>query len=88
MDATKLTYAQVPGMPRSRFEGHAGNLVRGKVHGMPVGAMQGRVHLYEGHSPADVVFGARLMMALGARTLVVTNAAGGCGNGCRRATSW
>jgi purine-nucleoside phosphorylase len=81
VDPTKLAYEHVPGMPRSRVEGHAGNLVLGKVHGMPVVAMQGRVHLYEGHSPADVVFGARLMIALGARTLLVTNAAGGCGDG-------
>ena len=80
-DPLRLPYEHVPGMPRSRVEGHAGNLVLGKVHGLPVVAMQGRVHLYEGHSPADVVFGARLMIALGARTLVITNAAGGCGDG-------
>ncbi len=66
-------------MPVSRIVGHAGNLVIGEVRGMPVAAMQGRVHLYEGHSAADVVFGVRLMRLLCADTLVITNAAGGCG---------
>jgi purine-nucleoside phosphorylase len=78
-DRLALPYTHVPGMPQSRVVGHAGNLVLGTAHGMPVVAMQGRVHLYEGHSPRDVVFGARLMIALGARTLIITNAAGGCG---------
>ncbi|MCZ7681670.1 MAG: purine-nucleoside phosphorylase [Sandaracinaceae bacterium] len=76
---TVIPYDSIEGMPVSRIVGHAGNLVIGEVRGMPVAAMQGRVHLYEGHSAADVVFGVRLMRLLGADTLVITNAAGGCG---------
>lgn len=76
---TVIPYAEIEGMPVSNVVGHAGNLVLGEVRGMPVAAMQGRVHLYEGHRPADVVFGLRLMHLLGARTLIITNAAGGCG---------
>ncbi len=72
-----LSYAQIPGMSASRVQGHAGKLVLGKVGERSVVAMQGRVHLYEGHPEARVVFGVRLMLALGARTLIVTNAAGG-----------
>jgi purine-nucleoside phosphorylase len=80
-DRLAIPYAAIPGMPSSAVAGHAGNLVFGKVAGMPVVAMQGRVHLYEGHAPADVVFGVRLMRHLGAESLLITNAAGGCGEG-------
>ena len=75
--AVSLEFSAIPGMAVSAVEGHAGKLVLGSHAGVPVVAMQGRVHLYEGHSPDQVVFGARLMMALGARILVLTNAAGG-----------
>lgn len=75
--ATKIPYAEIPTMPVSAVVGHAGNLVVGRAEGVDVVAMQGRVHLYEGHSPADVVFGARLMIRMGARIVIVTNAAGG-----------
>jgi purine-nucleoside phosphorylase len=78
---TVIPFADIRGMPVSSVVGHAGNLVIGEVGGMPVVAMQGRVHLYEGHPPADVVFGVRLMALLGATTLFITNAAGGCGEG-------
>jgi purine-nucleoside phosphorylase len=80
-DRVVIPFADVPGMPRSHVEGHAGNLVLGAAHGMPVVAMQGRVHLYEGHPPEDVVFGLRLMIALGARYVLLTNAAGGVADG-------
>jgi len=76
-DATRIPYAEIPGMPQSRVAGHAGNLVLGEAEGVSVVAMQGRVHLYEGHSPQDAVFGARLMIALGAEQVMITNAAGG-----------
>lgn len=76
---TVVPYGSITGMPVSNIAGHAGNLVIGAVRGMPVAAMQGRVHLYEGHPAADVVFGVRLMRLLGAHTLIITNAAGGCG---------
>lgn len=72
-----IPYGEIPGMPQSGVAGHAGKLVSGTLEGASVVAMQGRTHLYEGHSPDDVVFGLRLMLAMGAKTLVVTNAAGG-----------
>ncbi len=74
-----IPYSEITGMPVSKVVGHAGNLVLGEASGMPVAAMQGRVHLYEGHPVADIVFGVRLMRQLGARTLIITNAAGGSG---------
>lgn len=80
-DKVSIPYAEIKGMPRSKVAGHAGNLVVGRAEGVPVVAMQGRVHLYEGHPARDVVFGARLMLALGADTIVITNAAGGLKEG-------
>lgn len=76
-DRRTIAYTELPGMCASTVVGHAGRMVQGTLGGRSVIAMQGRVHLYEGHSPAAVVFGVRLMLALGARTLIVTNAAGG-----------
>ena len=78
---TVIPYDSIPHMPTSKVVGHAGKLVVGEAAGMPVVAMQGRVHLYEGHPPADVVFGLRLMLRMGAEMVVITNAAGGCGEG-------
>ena len=80
-DRTVIGYGDIGSMPVSKIVGHAGNLVFGKVGALPVVAMQGRVHLYEGHPSVDIVFGVRLMRALGAETLLITNAAGGCGDG-------
>lgn len=80
-DPVVVPYDHIRGMPVSRIVGHAGNLVIGNAGTLPVVAMQGRVHLYEGHPPADVVFGVRLMKRLGAEALVITNAAGGSGDG-------
>ncbi len=74
-----VPFADVPGMAVSKVVGHAGNFVFGNVGDMHAVAMQGRVHLYEGHPVADVVFGIRLMISLGAKTIIITNAAGGCG---------
>ena len=75
--ATRIPYDDIPGMPVSGVAGHAGRLVVGRAEGVPCVAMQGRVHLYEGHDPSEVVFGLRLMMRLGAKVVIVTNAAGG-----------
>lgn len=75
--ATRIPFSDIPTMPVSRVVGHAGNLVIGRAEGLDVVAMQGRVHLYEGHPPSDVVFGARLMIRMGARIVIITNAAGG-----------
>jgi purine-nucleoside phosphorylase len=76
-DTCRVPYAQIDGMPRPAVEGHAGNFVFGTHAGRSVVAMQGRVHMYEGHSPEAVVLGVRLMVQLGVRTLIITNAAGG-----------
>lgn len=76
-----VPYADIHSMPVSKIVGHAGNLVLGAAAGVECVAMQGRVHLYEGHPSADIVFGVRLMKHLGADTLIITNAAGGCGDG-------
>ncbi|MEM7449704.1 MAG: purine-nucleoside phosphorylase [Myxococcota bacterium] len=72
-----IKYADIRGMPDSSVKGHAGNLILGELAGLPLVVMQGRVHLYEGHSAAKVVFGVRLMAKLGADILILTNAAGG-----------
>jgi purine-nucleoside phosphorylase len=76
-ERTVVPYARIRGMASSAVEGHAGNLVLGRAEGVPVAAMQGRVHLYEGHGPDAVVFGTRLLVHLGASAVIVTNAAGG-----------
>ena len=78
-DKVVVPYSEITGMPVSGVAGHAGNLVLGTAEGVPAVAMQGRVHLYEGHDPNDVVFGLRLMLRLGATHVVITNAAGGLG---------
>ncbi len=70
-------YGSIPGFCRSTAPGHAGRLVLGRLEGVPVAVMQGRHHLYEGYGPADVAFPVRVLAALGCRTLIVTNAAGG-----------
>jgi purine-nucleoside phosphorylase len=75
--ATALDFADIPHFPRSHVVGHAGRLVIGERAGARCVAMQGRVHMYEGHSAATVAFPARVLVALGARVLVITNAAGG-----------
>lgn len=75
--ATRIPYARIPNFPRSTAVGHAGQLVLGKSSGVVITAMQGRVHLYEGYSPADVVFPMRVLSRLGIRAVILTNAAGG-----------
>lgn len=79
-DRVVIPFGEITGMPQSRVEGHAGNLVLGTAEGVSVVTMQGRVHMYEGHPPEDVVFGLRLMLHLGAKTVIITNAAGGIGD--------
>jgi purine-nucleoside phosphorylase len=74
---TVIPYADIPHFPRSSAEGHAGNLVIGKVADVPVAAMQGRVHHYEGHSLQRVTFPMRVFARLGIRAALLTNAAGG-----------
>jgi purine-nucleoside phosphorylase len=71
-----IPYAEIPSFPISTVEGHHGELVLGRLGGVDVACMRGRVHLYEGYAPSEVVFPARVLIRLGASTLVVTNAAG------------
>ena len=75
-DKVVLPYTELPHFPHSSVPGHAGRLVLGRLSGVPVVAMQGRVHAYEGYAPAQVAFPARVLCALGIKALVVTNAAG------------
>jgi purine-nucleoside phosphorylase len=72
-----VPYDQIPGFARSTVEGHAGQLVIGKSGGVPLVAMQGRFHYYEGYSLEQVVFPIRTFGLLGVQTVVLTNAAGG-----------
>ena len=76
-DRTEIPYANIPNWPVSTAVGHAGQLVIGKIGNIDLAVMSGRVHLYEGWTPAQVVFGVRALHALGARGVVFTNAAGG-----------
>jgi purine-nucleoside phosphorylase len=72
-----IPYRDIPGWPQSTALGHAGKLVVGTIDGLAIAALAGRVHLYEGYTAQQVVFGVRALAALGIRSLVLTNAAGG-----------
>ena len=73
----KVPYSEVEGMPVSTVPGHAGQFLFGYIGGVPVVCMQGRLHYYEGYDVHDVVLPTRIMGLLGAKTLFLTNAAGG-----------
>jgi purine-nucleoside phosphorylase len=76
-DATRVPYAEIPAFPQSTAIGHAGQMVIGKAGDVPVAAMQGRVHLYEGYSAQQVTFPIRVFGRMGIRAVILTNAAGG-----------
>ncbi|SFS92317.1 purine-nucleoside phosphorylase [Marininema halotolerans] len=80
-DAQVVPYGQIPHFPVSTVEGHAGQLVLGKLEGQPVIALQGRFHYYEGYSMQELTFPIRVMKELGVESLIVTNAAGGINKG-------
>jgi purine-nucleoside phosphorylase len=76
-EPVRIPYENIPFFPRSTAEGHAGQMVVGKVGDIPVAVMQGRVHLYEGYSPQEVAFPIRVFCHMGIHAVVLTNAAGG-----------
>jgi purine-nucleoside phosphorylase len=73
----KIAYRQIPHFPQATVESHAGWLVCGHLNQVPLVAMEGRFHFYEGYSMQQVTFPVRVMKALGAEVLIITNAAGG-----------
>lgn len=73
----EIPFAEIPHFPPPRVEGHDGKLIFGKLEGKDVVALKGRFHLYEGYPPEVVTYPIRLFKALGVKTLVLTNAAGG-----------
>ncbi|MCL2339353.1 MAG: purine-nucleoside phosphorylase [Actinomycetia bacterium] len=74
---TAVDYADIPYFQISGAPGHVGRLLFGRVGAQPVACMQGRLHFYEGNTPEQIVFPLQVLQALGAQTLLVTNAAGG-----------
>lgn len=73
----RIPYDEVPHMSHTTAPGHIGQFVCGQIEGVHVICMQGRLHGYEGHAPADIVFPIRVMRALGVQALILTNASGG-----------
>jgi len=80
-DPILVPYAEIPHFPQSTVAGHSGRIVAGLLGGVPVVVMQGRVHYYEGYTSQQVTFPMRVLGALGLRTVVLTNAAGGIAEG-------
>ncbi len=80
----EVNYAKIPNFPVSTVESHRGRLVFGELSGRKVVVMDGRFHFYEGYSPLEVTFPVRVVRALGAKILVVSNAAGGLNLGYRK----
>ena len=78
-DPITIPYRLLPNFPISTAVGHKGNFIIGKLGGKTVIAMQGRIHYYEGYGMDKVVLPIRVMMAVGIKTLIVSNAAGGVG---------
>lgn len=76
-NAVAIPYEEIPSFPRSTALGHAGRLVVGTVDGISVAVLQGRAHLYEGYSAAQVAFPVCVLGRMGVRAVVLTNAAGG-----------
>jgi purine-nucleoside phosphorylase len=76
MDASAVSYKKIAGMPQPTVPGHAGQALIGELHGRRVVVFSGRFHLYEGRSPLEVVYPIGIAVAAGARTIVLTNAAG------------
>lgn len=75
--STSIPYGEIPHWPGTNVVGHEGRLVLGEVAGRPIAALSGRAHFYEGHDLRTVTFATRVLGALGVKTLILTNAAGG-----------
>lgn len=73
----RIPYSEIPHFPKSTAPGHPGALLLGSMGGMDVAVLQGRFHYYEGYSTSKITFPVRVLGALGVRTLILTNAAGG-----------
>lgn len=78
-----LPYKDIPHFIPPTVDGHQGNLIFGHLNGLPMVALQGRLHYYEGHSMETVVFPTRTMALLGLETMILTNSAGGLGDGMK-----
>jgi purine-nucleoside phosphorylase len=76
-DPVAIPYEEIPHFARSTAHGHTGQLVCGRLDGVPVIVMEGRMHAYEGYPLAQITFPVRVLRRLGARLLIVTNACGG-----------
>jgi len=76
-DARQLSYADIPGFHATHVDGHKGQVIAGTLGGREIVALAGRFHMYEGHAPQVSAFPVRVVHALGAKTLFVSNAAGG-----------
>jgi inosine/guanosine/xanthosine phosphorylase family protein len=76
-EAKSLSYAAIPGFAPSTVLGHAGKLMAGRIAGKPLAIMAGRIHLYEGHPPQAIATMVRILKAVGAEKLILTNASGG-----------
>lgn len=76
-ESVSIPYSEIPHFHPTSVEGHAGRLLLGKFWGVPVVALQGRLHVYEGYSMDEIVFPTRVICSLGIQSLVLTNAAGG-----------
>ena len=79
----EIPYEKIPNFPVATVEGHQGKLIFGSIHNVPVIAMAGRFHFYEGYSAQEVVFPIRVMKMLGVETILISNAAGGVNPGFR-----
>ncbi|MBI3192751.1 MAG: purine-nucleoside phosphorylase, partial [Pedosphaera parvula] len=73
----EIPYESLPGFPPVGVAGHAGNLLAGRLGGVPMFVLSGRSHYYEGHLMAEITFAVRMVADFGVHTLVLTNAAGG-----------
>lgn len=80
-DAVEIPYAELPNFPLPKVEGHGGSLYSAEIDGKAILVFSGRVHTYEGWDLADVVFGVRAAAVAGCHTVLLTNAAGGVGDG-------